>query len=287
MKILISGAAGFIASNVANYLSKKHLVIGVDDLSFGNLENVNENISLHVSKFQDIDDTMLNQFDVLIHCACANIIYAQTNQEDTIKTNAVDSIELFKRFKGKIIYTSTASVYGMADSFPIKEDAPKRIYNAYDSSKLTAEIYLRERGNFTTLRLSNVYGANQRPDNPYCGVIGRFIGDIKDKGYVNIYGTGEQTRDYTNVKDVVSAIELALNQPAINTEVNIGTGIETSVLELALMLLNMIAINTKIHKVKKRGIDKITRRSVDISKAFELLGWKPKINLADGLHELI
>lgn len=285
MKILITGCAGFIASNVLNTLteiidvnldgqvSNTYEAWGCDNLQFGYADNVKVN-NWSRCGFETLTENYLNDFDVLVHLATANIIYAMDEPVKTFKTNAFDTIELFRKFKGKIIYTSTASVYGQSLELPTKETAEIQCTNAYDTSKFIAEQYLMLRGNYTTLRLSNVYGPGQRPEHPYSGVIGKFIGsDI-----LNIYGDGTQTRDYTYVADVVEAIHMAIMQPAKNTEINIASGVETSVNDIAAMF------NRPRKYIDKRAIDGINRRWLSRVKAMYLLGWQPTTELKEGIR---
>jgi UDP-glucose 4-epimerase len=243
--VFITGICGFVASNVANKLYKLgYDVSGVDNLQFGFKENLDHDITWHqLGIGHDVfihKDKVLNRFDVLLHMACANIIYGMDHPIETFKTNALDSINLIEKFAGQIVYTSTSSVYGNADQIPTHEDSRPAVSNAYDQSKLILERYLRLRGNFTTLRLSNVYGKNQRPENPYCGVIGKFI-DAAFKGNpMQVYGDGVSTRDFTYIDDVVDAIIMAIDQDPKNTEINIGTGIETSTVELTNIITDAV-----------------------------------------------
>jgi UDP-glucose 4-epimerase len=278
LKIAILGGAGFVGSNLANYLNSIHDVTVIDNLSFGFRENIN-GVKFIQKDFADVD----LDYDVLVHCACANIIYAMEAPIDTFKVNALDTIKMIEKFKGKIIYTSTASVYGQAKVLPTPENHPLNVSNAYDQSKLITEHYLKLRGNYTTLRLSNVYGHGQRPENPYSGVIGKFI-DAGLKGKtMYTYGNGADTRDYTYIDDVVLALDMAIESEPLNTEVNISTGKETSINELILLICNELEIPINMRSTEKRQIDKISRRMLDNSKARELLGWKPFHDLKKGI----
>lgn len=286
-KIILTGACGFVGSNIAKRLiDAGYTTNNVDDLSFGTLKNTHD-IVIRNSDFNDLPDLELNQYDILIHCATSNIIYAMDKPIETFQNNATNTIKLFNRFKGKIIYTSTASVYGQADIIPTTEDAEIRTNNAYDQSKYIAELFLQQRGNYTILRLSNVYGTNQRADNPYCGVMGKLINNILNDETVRINGDGTQTRDYTFVDDVVDAIMIAIEKDALNTEINIASGKETSILELIKNILEIANKEAAIQHIESRKIDGIKRRCLDIKKAEHLLEWRPKTPLKEGITKTI
>lgn len=280
MKTILTGCLGFVGSNVHFRLGG----FGVDDLFFGSRDNISGKWA-HMG-FEEIPQSALDDYDVLIHMATSNIIYAQYHPIETFNNNTLKTIELFSKFKGKIVYTSTASIYGQADVIPTPETYPRNLTNAYDTSKYIAECFLKQRGNYTTLRLSNVFGVNQRPSNPYCGVIGRLLQQALNGAAMTIIGDGSQTRDFTYVDDVVDAIEMAVNQPAKDTEINIATGKETSILALA-TCIRELGIKSEIESIPPRAIDRLTRRCLDISKAEKVLGWKPKTSLGSGLCKTI
>lgn len=287
-KIILTGACGFVGSNISKRLFESgYEIVNIDDLSFGNKDNLSVNNELHRFGFEQLTEETLSKFDILIHCATSNIIYAMDKPIETFQNNATNTIKLFQKFKGKIIYTSTASVYGQADIIPTPEDAEIRTNNAYDQSKYIAELFLQQRGNYTTLRLSNVYGTNQRADNPFCGVMGKLVNNILNDKPVKINGDGKQTRDYTHADDVVDAIMIAIEREALNTEINIASGKETSINELVDAIV-IITDKTALREyVESRKIDGIIRRCLDIRKAEQLLGWKPKIFLGEGICKTI
>jgi UDP-glucose 4-epimerase len=286
--VFITGCCGFVASNVANKLVKLgYDVYGCDNLRFGYRDNLDPEVSWMDCGFEHVGREHLKQYDILLHMACANIIFAMEDPIDTFMVNALNSIKLIEKFTGKIVYTSTSSVYGNALKIPTPENSIHNVSNAYDQSKLILEKYLKLRGNYTTLRLSNVYGKNQRPENPYCGVIGKFIDAAFKNKPLNIYGDGYDTRDYTYVDDVVAAVIMAIDQDAKNTEINIGTGVETSGVQLIQMISDAIGVTLHVEHLIGRKIDKITRRCLDISLAKKILGWEPKISLAEGIENTI
>jgi UDP-glucose 4-epimerase len=284
-KIFITGIAGFVGSSLANKLHELgYQVIGCDNLKFGYIINLNPEILWITDDFLNIKNI---DADVLVHCATDNIIYAQTNCTETVKTNALKSIDFLNRFDGKIIYTSTSSVYGNAKNIPTKESDEIQVSNPYDISKYILEQYLQQRSNYTTLRLSNVYGINQRPENPYCGVVSRFIDCIRYNKPIMINGNGNATRDYTYINDVVNALIICIYVSALETEINIGTGKETSIFELIEIIGKCINHSTQIHFKEGRSIDLIQRRCLDINKAKKMLNWYPEFSLEQGMKDML
>lgn len=271
-KILVVGSSGFVGSNVCGLLKDKYSIKGVDDLSFGTQKNTFvETVYCNAS---ELTESFLNKFDVLISSFCSNLIYAGEFPNETYKNNLITSINLFSKFKGYIINLSTSSIYGNSEDLPMKETHPERTRNAYDTSKLIMERLLAERGNYTTFRLSNVYGEYQRPESSYSGVVSKFVySKLKGEKAV-VYGNN--TRDYTYVGDVVNAVDLAIDN-RLNTEVNIGTGVETNTVDLARMVGVDYCISNEV-----RNIDGINRRFLDTNKAFDLLGWAPLVDLKSG-----
>lgn len=279
MKILVLGSAGFIGSNICKRLSENNFEFqGVDNFSFSKkAAHIDFTINSCIS---DLSEKFLNTFDIIISSYCSNIIFSIDHIHETYINNTVNAIKCFSKFKGKIIYLSTSSIYGNATLLPTPEEYSVNVRNAYDTSKLITELYLQERGNYTTLRLSNVYGPYQRPLNPYCGIIGKFICNNLVENVSIIYGNGEDTRDYTYVDDVINAIMKCIELPALNTEINIGTNIETSILDLC----NLIGIRYELYRLTSpRKIDGIAHRCLDITKAKNLLDWEPQITLKEGL----
>lgn len=282
--IIVTGAAGFIGSNIAKKLCQEGAeeIIAIDNLMFGYRKNVIPGVTLLEEDFENIP-YRCKEKDTLIHCATSNIIYSMNNQVETFKNNALKTMRLFRSFPGKIIYLSTSSVYGNADEVPIRESSEIRLTNAYDTSKYIAEVYLEERGNYTILRLTNTYGENQRPENPYCGVVGRLIGCSITGETFYINNDGNDTRDYVYVGDIVDGVIRAYDRRSTNTEINLGTGFETSVNDLVSRVEEISGREIKRTHQPGRNIDTISRRCIDARKAQYYLGWIPTTMLQTGL----
>lgn len=286
MRILVTGAAGLVGSNLCHKLVEiGYNVTGIDNLQFGYEKNLPKGMNffhrgIHQFHYE------VNNYDVLVSCHTANIIYAINNPIATWETNCIDTVELFSKFRGKIIYTSTSSIYGDSDIVPTPEDAPLKMTNAYARSKYVAELFLKDRGNYTTLRLTNTYGRFQYPDHPFSGVMGKLIGNALKGNKSVIYGDGSQTRDFVYVDDVADAIIKAIELPALNTEINIGTGKETSINGLVEAVKEMIP-NVDVEYSEGRPIDNINRRCLDIKKAEQLLNWLPRTDVKEGIKLMV
>lgn len=287
MKILLIGSLGFLGSNIHERLIKNHTVYGVDNLRFGFKENEPDGVINEIVDFKDLDQLTLNLYDVMVFAATSNIIYAMDNCEPTYNNNYYNAGKLFNAFKGKIINLSTTSVYGNATQIPTLEHWQNLAPNEpYAISKLMAEAVLKVRGNYTTLRLSNVYGKNQRHKSNYCGVIGKFVHQAINKYPLSVCGRGSQTRDFTYIDDLVDAVEMAVEREALNTEINIASGVETSMMQVIDELKSIVG-DVKVNHLPNRAIDGITRRCLDINKAADLLQWSPKVDLFTGLMKTV
>jgi len=286
MKIFITGIAGFVASNVANKLHELgHDIYGVDNLIFGCKENLHHDIKWDTRCISEIKIYELSEYDLLLHMACNNIVFAINDPITTFITNSHKSIVLFEKWgKDKpIVYTGTSSVYGNSEIIPTPENAEIKLTNAYDTSKYITERYLKLRGNYTTLRLSNVYGRNQRQYGDIKGVIYGILHAAIHGKDIEVNGNGNQTRDFTYIDDAVNAIYEAIIQNNKNTEINIGTGIETSINEIVSNALFINSSHSNIKYIPRRLNDGIDRRCLDMSKAEQILGWKPTFTLLEGM----
>ena len=280
MKIAVTGGAGFIGSRLAKYLvAAGHDVLVIDNLSTADGSLIPEGAS---RLFLDIADfamyEALRGVELIAHLATTNITLAEIEPMRAIRTNVAGMQRVLDaaRFTGAgVVYTGSVSIYGRSDVQPITEDTRTNPRGIYASTKLTGD-HLAARGGAVTVRLSNVYGPHQLETNPYCGVVSNFM----RKPDPVIYGDGTDTRDYLFIDDVVDALVIALyrSQRLRGVMMNLGTGIETSVNDLA----RLMGVTPR-HE-KPRGIDGIPRRVIDSTMARTLLGWRPKTDLQHGLE---
>jgi len=296
LKILVTGGAGFIASHITDaFINEGHDVVVLDDLSSGFEKNVNPKAKLIIG---DICDKELveklfkdERFDVVNHHA-AQMDVRRSVKDPTFdaNTNIIGTINLLqnsiKYNTKKFMFASTGgAVYGEQLYFPADEDHPTQPRSPYGISKLAVEKYLyfynAEYGlNFTVLRYANIYGPRQNPFGE-AGVVAIFTTKLLNDEQPVINGSGEQTRDYVYVGDVVKANLLTLNDNA-NEIYNVGTGIETNVNQLFHKLNSIINAN-KEEKHGPAAPGEQMRSVISSEKLFNKFAWKPSTNLDEGL----
>ena len=299
--ILVTGAAGFIGSHLVDrLLAEGHRVIGIDDLSSGKLDNLPRGFDLHK---MDIRDPQVRQVvaeinpDLIFHLA-AQISVAVSVREpqfdaDVNVGGALNILEGARTITGKhvkLIYvTSGGTAYGAPKRIPVDESITPRPLSPYGASKLAVETYLpiyeKLSGlSYTILRLANVYGPRQDPHGE-AGVVAIFTQAILEGRSPNIFGDGNDERDYVFVGDVIEAIIVA-SESERSGPFNIGTGIGTSTNKIfEIIARHSDYTNAPIHGPRRAG--DIGRISLDIRRAREELGWVPKIFLEDGLRTTV
>ena len=297
-KVLVTGGAGFVGSNLVNALVREGARVTVlDDLFTGRKENIAvlkeiEFIEGTVTDY-DLVERLVKEADLVFNLAVRNIIVSTVSPllDFQVNTGGTFNVLQAARVHGieRVIYTSSASVYGNPRYLPINEDDRLSTLNPYAASKMSGEHYCSAFYEsygvpVTMLRYSNVYGINQSPTNPYCGVVSKFFDRIMDGYAPYIHGDGEQTRDFTYVTDAVEATLLAALSPKAEGEIfNVASGKETSVNELAHHIAVLAGSPVGPVYIDKRDIDNIRRRVLNIEKIRRVLRWSPTTNLKNGL----
>jgi nucleoside-diphosphate-sugar epimerase len=210
----------------------------------------------------------------------------RVNVEGTLKILLESAKHNVKRF----VYTSSSSLYGQSNSVTKKENSIPKPSTPYAASKLSGEFYCNAihelySMDYTIVRLSNSYGPYD-PSGKFRNVIPNFIKAALSNKNLIITGTGNETRDFTYVDDVVNGIILAGTKPKGRNEVfNLGTGKETKISFIAKQIIKHTNSKSKITFHPRRSFDHITRRKMDISKAKKLLGYNPNVNISDGIQK--
>ena len=295
---LVTGGYGFIGNQLAELLSNEFSEVRILD----NLSNVARvvrlpNVHLIEGDIRDAETTFkaLRDVDIVFHTAARVDVVASTREPFVdLENNILGTLSVCEAARkndvSKIIYSSSAAVYGNADVFPIDEMQPIQPISQYAASKYSGELYLAAYHSLygidtISLRYFNVYGPYQRPENAYSGVISKFFYDARSNAKIEIFGDGKQTRDFVYVKDIVRANLLAAKSKASGAAINIGSGVETSINDLAIKIKEMVPSNVRIEHVTPRVGD--GRRSfADISLAKKLINYEPETKIADGLEKL-
>lgn len=298
-KILVTGGAGFIASHITDrYISEGYDVVVVDDLSSGRLENLNPKATFYKMDIRDKGISAIFEKErpdiVNHHAAQMDVRRSVTDPGFDAEVNILGMLNLLQNsinhgVKKFLFASSGGAIYGEQEVYPAPESHVANPLSPYGISKLAGEKYLfyykEVHGlEYVALRYANVYGPRQNPHGE-AGVVAIFSTKLLKGEQPVINGDGKQTRDYVYVKDVAEANWQATGRN-YGGPVNIGTGIETDVNELFKKLVTLTGSNAKeVHAPAKAGEQK--RSVIDNRKAGEVLGWKPKVALEQGLRETV
>lgn len=301
-KVLVTGAAGFIGSNLTLELIRLGAkVIGFDNLYNGRFENFEEILENNSFKFikGDIRDLSLllelfKDIEIVYHQAAFTSVPQSIIMPDSCNdVNVNGTLNILnaarKRNVDKVIFASSSSVYGDTPTLPKKEDMPRIPISPYGVSKLACEAYMQIFHNIygiktVSLRYFNVYGPRQQ-DSPYSGVIAIWLGRILSNRDLVIYGNGKQSRDFTYIKDVVQANILAAENDISGEILNLGSGSPITLEYLANLMLKITnKRDLKIIYQDPRPGD-ILHSYADIAKANKLLKFQPKYSQEEGLRD--
>lgn len=304
-KIIVTGGMGFIGHNLVKSLIDNYdcTVVVIDNCCNSSADR----LSAYMHKVIFIETDVLNiheyaehidNCDYIFHLACSPISISGEKPEHDLKVNALSTLRILNYLKDsdvsrlvRFVITSSSSVYGDInhDNTLFDETSVPRILSNYAATKLLSENYAllyAKKHNIpvTILRYSNVYGYGQSFSNEHCGVLGRFIYNALTGANLEIFGDGEQTRDFTFIEDVVDATILsAVSMDSINEIYNISTGQEVSINSLINILKKQLP-HLAVKEHKERDIDNIKRRAVSYAKAKNRLGWKPTVDIEDGIN---
>jgi len=300
VKVLVTGGAGFIGSHVVDRcIEAGHEVAVVDDLSTGRREHVNAAARLHAADLRS--PTLSDVFraeapEAVIHLAAQAAVSRSVEDPhldaDINVMGSINLLECSRRMGARrVVYVSTGGAgYGDTEVIPTPEDHPTRPVSPYGVSKVAAELYLScwealhgLRG--IVLRLANIYGPRQNPHGE-AGVVAIFTDRLLRGEPCIINGDGLQTRDYVYVSDVAEAARLALDRSEVTGPVNIGTGVETTVVTLFERLRTASGGHGEARHGPARPGEQ--RRSLlDASRARRVLGWTARVALDEGLRRTV
>lgn len=303
-RALVSGGAGFIGSHVADRLLEEGYQVEIlDDLSSGRRDNLPEGVTFHQLDIGSGEAARIvrdGRFDVLCHLAAQiDVRRSVLDPVTDARTNILGSLNLLEAVRAgghptRVVFSSTGgAIYGDFVPIPSVEEMPKDPESPYGIAKLSVELYLAYYGRVhgidtVALRYSNVYGPRQDPHGE-AGVVAIFCNRLLNGEALTVFGDGLQTRDYVFAGDVARAnlaAATALLPPPRQVDVrafNIGTGRETSVLDLAGTLQKAAGTSVPVQNAPARP-GELPRSAVSNEKAMKTLGWRPEVNLEDGLR---
>ncbi len=283
MRIAVTGSSGQIGSHLVARLAESHDVQGFD------LQPRPQTTVLDIASPEAV--TALQGFDVIYHLAAAiSVPESVENPPLYVRSNIVGTVnvlEAARRGHARVVFISTAAVYGEPQTSPIPETHPTNPTSPYGQTKATGEEFARLFHRLYGLQVSivrpfNIYSENLKPDNPYAGVIAIFLRNARNGRSLEVHGDGGQTRDFVHVSDVVQFLELLADRKGTGDAYNCGTGAVTSILDLAELVRGRFGPEIRIVHGPPRAGD-IRHGIADISKA-RGLGYQPRVRLSDWIR---
>jgi len=298
MKFAVTGGAGFVGNNIVRLLiSKGHSVVVIDNLHTGkkeNLEGVLEKIEFHEIDIRNYNEMekILKNVDGIFHEAALTIVqesFDKTKEYFDVNVKGTENIfKIAEKFKKKVVYASSSSIYGDTEQIVIKESSIRNPINPYGQTKLEdeflAEKYVSKGLDVIGLRYFNIFGKGQT--GSYAGVITQFIRKLNDKKSPIIFGDGLQIRDFIHVSDIAEANLSAMLSNTNSGFFNIGTGIGTKIVDLAKIMIKIF--DEKFEPVFQdalKGDVKISQADMTLTK--KMINWESKIELEEGLRKFI
>jgi UDP-glucose 4-epimerase len=296
LNFLVTGAAGFLGSTLANTLVKAgHQVRGLDDLSTGDPARLNPSVLFSRGDVQDRPKlwTLLQDVECVYHLAARvsvqeSVLYPR--EYNLVNVGGTVSMMEAMRDVGvrRVVFISSGAVYGEQQAQPVAENATPNPGTPYAVSKLSAEYYVRTIGALweietVILRVFNAYGPGQPLPAAHAPVVGRFLRQAAGGGSLVVHNGGMQTRDYVYVDDAVDCMVAAATAPNVDRKVvNVGSGMETSVYSLADQIIRLVRQGEVLKIPYEEG--GVSRMCADLTLARDLLGYRPKISLSEGLR---
>ncbi|WP_132057538.1 NAD-dependent epimerase/dehydratase family protein [Halorussus amylolyticus] len=300
-RVLVTGGAGFIGSNLANHLAADNDVLALDDLYLGTPENLDDAVEFHEASVLD-DDLPTEDVDVLFHLAALSSLTMHEDSIDGLRRGARVNVEGFanaveqSRQDGceTVVYATTSSIYGDRTE-PSPEEMDVEARTGYEASKLARERYGEYFANAHDLSVAGMrffsvyqgYGGSEGHKGEYANIISQFADDIANGESPVIYGDGSHTRDFTHISDVVRGLELAADHELTGIY-NLGTGESYSANEVVEMLAAALGADVEPEHVENPIPETmfVHDTMADPSKMTAATGWEPEISFEEGIEQV-
>lgn len=300
--VLFTGGAGFVASHVLPLLLERDYRVRVfDNMTRGDRDRMADLVATGRVELVEQDvryggavRAAMRGCSHVIHFAAVSINKSMADPHESVDINMVGNHNVFAAAADegvqRLVFASSASVYGEPKRLPMHEDDELRPLTPYCIGKRAGEdllgFYQRQRGlSWIALRFFNVYGPGQRVEAYYTSVINHFVERLRRGEPPVIDGHGEQSMDFVHTSDLARSVVAALESEQDNVPINIGTGVATSIAELASILIG--AVGADVEPVFRERDVLVSKRAADINRAKEILGWTPTVAVDDGMAALI
>ena len=298
MKYLVTGGLGFIGSNICRTLLEKgdQVTIVDNDDSQNNqrildFKNEVDLCEIDIRQKEQLEKICTDVQGIFHNASLIDVQESYQKKEEFHSVNVIGTKNVFEIARDldiKVIFASSASVYGDAKTIPIDEKFERNPINPYGQTKLegelAAELFSKKELNVIGLRYFNVYGIGQT--KTYAGVITQFLRRLKENKPPLIFGEGSQIRDFVHVNDVAEANVVAMQSNIENDFLNIGSGIGTSILDLARLMIKLS--KKKFEPVFDSALEgDIQFSQADIKHTKNMLGWEPRISLENGISSIM
>jgi UDP-glucose 4-epimerase len=301
-KVFFTGAGGFIAGHVVPLLLDGGYSVRIfDNMTRGDRARINDWVATGKVELVEKDvryggavREAIRGCSHVIHFATVSINKSIADPHESIDINMTGNHNVFAAAADegveRLVFASTASVYGEPKRLPMHEDDELRPLTPYCISKRAGEdllgFYERQKGlSWNALRFFNVYGPGQKSEAYYTSVINHFITRLRAGQPPIIDGRGDQSMDFVHVHDLARSVVAALESERSNVPINIGTGIDTSVATLAKILIEAVGVDVEAQFNERDVL--VSRRAADITRAREILGWEPTITVEQGMRDLV
>jgi UDP-glucose 4-epimerase len=295
-RVLVTGGAGFIGGHLVDALADDNDVRVLDNGRTGDPADLPEEVEFVDGDVRDADavERATADADVIFHEAAvvsvAESVEKPAQSNDINLSGTVTVLEAARRADARVVFASSAAVYGHPERVPVSEDDPTDPLSPYALQKLAADRYVRmyaDRYGLPTvaLRYFNVYGPGQTAGD-YAGVIIAFLNRLREGKSPVVHGDGTQTRDFVHISDIVRANLRAATTDATGEAYNVGTGESVTINELADLLIDASGVDVEREHGPAREGD-VDESEADVSKARERLGYEPETTLREGLTDLV